>query len=158
MDIKAAAAQVPAEGPGAITAHDPDAGMREQPSVDVSGIPGGQDTDDLMHVPQVSTVAPGQVTMGARRRGRGPRLYHSSPRCGQLQRGPTVMVAVRMAASALATWAALIVLLVAPAPLPEQWRYYIYSPASVGLWMFAMFVAPIVVCAVKWPWIKSGGR
>jgi hypothetical protein len=132
--------------------------MREQPSVNVSGIPGGQDTDDFMYVPQVSTVAPGQVTMGARRPSRGPRLYHSSPRCGQLQRGPTVMVAVRMAASALATWAALIVLLLAPAPLPEQWRYYIYSPASVGLWMFAMFVAPIVVCAVKWPWIKSGGR
>ena len=64
------------------------------------------------------------------------------------------MVAVRMAASVLVTWAALI----APGPLPEQWRSYIYSPASVGLWLLAMLVAPVVVCAVKWPWIKSGSR
>ncbi|WP_328890736.1 hypothetical protein [Streptomyces sp. NBC_00316] len=68
------------------------------------------------------------------------------------------MVAVRMVASALVTWAALIVLLLAPSPLPEQWRYYIYSPASVGLWMLAMLVAPVVVCTVKWRWIKSGSR
>lgn len=68
------------------------------------------------------------------------------------------MVAVRMAASVLVTWAALIVLLLAPGPLPEQWRSYIYSPASVGLWLLAMLVAPVVVCAVKWPWIKSGSR
>ncbi|MGW0719738.1 hypothetical protein ACWD3K_34035 [Streptomyces sp. NPDC002778] len=61
-----------------------------------------------------------------------------------------------MAAAVLVTWAALIALLLAPSPLPELWRYYIYSPASVGLWLLAMLVAPIVVCAVKWPWIKSG--
>lgn len=60
--------------------------------------------------------------------------------------------------SVLVTWAVLIVLLLAPSPLPEQWRYYIYSPASVGLWMLAMLVAPVVVCFVKWPWIKSGSR
>lgn len=68
------------------------------------------------------------------------------------------MAAVRLAAAVLVTWVALIVLLVAPSALPEQWRYYIYSPASVGLWMLVMLVAPIVVCAVKWPWIKSGSR
>lgn len=45
----------------------------------------------------------------------------------------------------------------AVAPLPEPWRHYIYSPASVGLWLLAMLVAPVVVCTVKWPWIKSGG-
>ncbi|MFJ1969259.1 hypothetical protein ACIO93_11380 [Streptomyces sp. NPDC087903] len=63
-----------------------------------------------------------------------------------------------MVVSVLATWAALIVLLLAPAALPEPWQYYIYSPASVGLWMLTMLLAPVVVCAVKWPWIKSGGR
>jgi hypothetical protein len=68
------------------------------------------------------------------------------------------MAAVRLAATVLITWGALIVLLLAPSPLPEQWRFYIYSPASVGLWMLAMLVAPVVVCTVKWPWITSGGR
>lgn len=68
------------------------------------------------------------------------------------------MVAARMVVSVLVTWAALIVLLLAPAALPEPWQYYIYSPASVGLWMLTMLLAPVVVCAVKWPWIKSGGR
>ncbi|MCX4885582.1 MULTISPECIES: hypothetical protein [unclassified Streptomyces] len=67
------------------------------------------------------------------------------------------MVAVRMAVAVLVTWAALIVLLLAPSPLPEHWRYYIYSPAGVGLWMLAMLVAPGVVCFAKWPWIRSGG-
>lgn len=67
------------------------------------------------------------------------------------------MAAARMGAAVLATWAALIALLLAPAPLPEQWRHYIYSPASVGLWLLAMLVAPVVVCTVKWPWIKPGG-
>ncbi|MBD9724307.1 hypothetical protein [Streptomyces caniscabiei] len=66
------------------------------------------------------------------------------------------MAAARMAAAVLVTWAALITLLLAPSPLPEHGRYYIYSPASVGLWWLAMFVAPVVVCIVKWPWIKSG--
>jgi hypothetical protein len=68
------------------------------------------------------------------------------------------MAAARMAAAVLVTWAALIALLLAPSPLPEQWHHYIYSPASVGLWLLAMLVAPVVVCTVKWPWIKSGGR
>lgn len=68
------------------------------------------------------------------------------------------MVAVRMAASVLVTWTMLIVLLLAPSALPEEWQYYIYSPASVGLWMLTMLVVPVVVCTVKWPWIKSGSR
>ncbi|MEV5533085.1 hypothetical protein [Streptomyces prunicolor] len=68
------------------------------------------------------------------------------------------MVAVRMVASVLATWGVLIVLLLAPAALPEPWQYYIYSPASVGLWMLTVLVAPVVVCTVKWPWISSRSR
>lgn len=68
------------------------------------------------------------------------------------------MIAARMAAAVLVTWTALIVLLLAPSPLPEHWRYYIYSPASVGLWLLAMVVAPVVVCIAKWRWIKSGDR
>ncbi|MEV4943059.1 hypothetical protein [Streptomyces zaomyceticus] len=71
--------------------------------------------------------------------------------------GPIEMTA-RMAAAVLATWATLILLLLAPSPLPEHWRYCIYSPASVGLWLLTMLAAPVVVCIVKWPWIKSGGR
>ncbi|WP_406452073.1 hypothetical protein OH768_09725 [Streptomyces sp. NBC_01622] len=67
------------------------------------------------------------------------------------------MTAVRMLASVLATWVALTVLVLAPATLPEGWQYYIYSPAGVGLWMLAMLVAPVVVCFVRWPWIRSGG-
>ncbi|MFF5393294.1 hypothetical protein ACFY5H_34155 [Streptomyces sp. NPDC013012] len=63
-----------------------------------------------------------------------------------------------MAAAVLATWAMLILLLLAPSLLPEHWRYYIYSPASMGLWLLAVLVAPVVVCVVKGPWIKSGGR
>ncbi|MEU0102009.1 hypothetical protein [Streptomyces sp. NPDC006267] len=58
----------------------------------------------------------------------------------------------------LVIWVVLIVLLLAPSALPVQWHYYIYSPASVGLWALAMLVAPPVVCAVKWRWIKSGSR
>ncbi len=66
------------------------------------------------------------------------------------------MVAVRMVASVLVTWVTLTVLLLAPSALPEGLQYYIYSPASVGLWMLAMVVAPVVVCTVKWRWISSG--
>jgi hypothetical protein len=66
------------------------------------------------------------------------------------------MTAVRTAAAVLATWVVLFVLLLAPSLLPERWQYYVYSPASVGLWLLAMLVAPFVVCFVKWPWIRSG--
>ncbi|MEV0741975.1 hypothetical protein AB0I51_39935 [Streptomyces sp. NPDC050549] len=62
-----------------------------------------------------------------------------------------------MAASVLATWVALLVLLLAPAALPEHWQYYVRSPAGVGLWMLAVLVAPVVVRFVKWPWIRSAG-
>ncbi|MFD5049957.1 hypothetical protein [Streptomyces tendae] len=71
---------------------------------------------------------------------------------------PIEMTAARMAAAVLATWAALILLLLAPSLLPEHWHYYIYSPATVGLWLLALLVAPVMVCIVKWPWIKSGGK
>ncbi|MGW2839934.1 hypothetical protein ACWCWD_19325 [Streptomyces sp. NPDC001493] len=68
------------------------------------------------------------------------------------------MTCVRLAVSVLATWGVLIVLVLAPAALPESWQYYIYSPASVGLWMLAMFAAPVAVCIVTWPWIRSGRK
>ncbi|OEJ35347.1 hypothetical protein BGK67_00180 [Streptomyces subrutilus] len=63
-----------------------------------------------------------------------------------------------MAVAVLSTWGVLIVVLLAPSPLPEQWRYYIYSPASVGLWMFSMLVVPVLVCVIKWEWIKKGNE
>ncbi|MYX36715.1 hypothetical protein [Streptomyces sp. BoleA5] len=68
------------------------------------------------------------------------------------------MLAIRMAATVLATWLALIVSLIAPSLLPQRWQWYIYSPASVGLWMLTMVVAPFVVCIFAWRWIKSGGK
>ncbi|WP_239015315.1 hypothetical protein [Streptomyces sp. CdTB01] len=68
------------------------------------------------------------------------------------------MTAVRMVAAVLATWVTLIVLLLAPSLLPDRWQYYIYSPASVGLWMLTMLVAPFVVCAAAWRWIRTGTR
>ncbi|GAA2275672.1 hypothetical protein GCM10010145_38340 [Streptomyces ruber] len=68
------------------------------------------------------------------------------------------MAALRMAAAVMVIWAVLVLLLLAPSLLPEHWHYYIYSPASVGLWMLAMLVAPVVVCAVAWRRIKSGGK
>lgn len=68
------------------------------------------------------------------------------------------MTAVRMAAAVLITWGVLIALLLAPSLLPDHWQYYVYSPASVGLWLLAMLVAPAVVCFLGWPWIRSGRR
>ncbi|SNT33859.1 hypothetical protein [Actinacidiphila glaucinigra] len=68
------------------------------------------------------------------------------------------MLAVRMAATVLATWLCLIVALIAPSLLPQRWQWYIYSPASVGLWMLTMVVAPFVVCIFVWRWIKAGGK
>lgn len=72
--------------------------------------------------------------------------------------GASGMPVIRLMAAVLGTWAALVVLFVAPSVLPEQWRYYIYSPASAGLWMLTMLVAPFVVCAFTWRWIMTGSR
>ncbi|MFD9791413.1 hypothetical protein ACFWXK_10725 [Streptomyces sp. NPDC059070] len=58
----------------------------------------------------------------------------------------------------LVTWGILIVLLLAPAPLPETWRYRIYSPASVGLWFLAMLLTPFVTVYLRWPWIRNPRR
>ncbi|MFD8302965.1 hypothetical protein ACFV29_11535 [Streptomyces sp. NPDC059690] len=56
-----------------------------------------------------------------------------------------------------ATWLALTLLFVAPAPLPERWLYVIYSPAGVGLRTPTMLGAPFVVCTLARPWTRSGG-
>ncbi|MFE6365926.1 hypothetical protein ACFVP3_38935 [Streptomyces sp. NPDC057806] len=67
------------------------------------------------------------------------------------------MVVARIAAVTWAVWGVLVVLLLAPSLLPVAWHYYMYSPASVGLWMLSMLISPFVVCVVKWEWIKEGG-
>ncbi|MFE5208906.1 hypothetical protein [Streptomyces sp. NPDC056600] len=68
------------------------------------------------------------------------------------------MTVVRAAAVVLLTWVVLFLLLVAPSLLPPRWQYYVYSPASVGLWMLSLLVAPFVTCAFAWRWIRSGRR
>ncbi|WP_327269461.1 hypothetical protein OG233_20495 [Streptomyces sp. NBC_01218] len=68
------------------------------------------------------------------------------------------MTAVRLVAAVVITWGALVVLLLAPSALPASWQYYVYSPASVGLWILTMLVAPVVACFVTWPWIRSGRK
>ncbi|MGW4019872.1 hypothetical protein [Streptomyces sp. NPDC005009] len=68
------------------------------------------------------------------------------------------MTVVRVAATVLGAWTALVLLLLAPSLLPERWHHYVYSPASVGLWMLTMLVAPVVACTVAWRWIRTGGR
>ncbi|MFF2026189.1 hypothetical protein ACFVW2_30890 [Streptomyces sp. NPDC058171] len=69
------------------------------------------------------------------------------------------MTALRLVTTVLITWVVLIVLLVAPsALLPQRWHYYIYSPASVGLWLLTALVAPFVVCVAYWPWIRPSSR
>ncbi len=69
------------------------------------------------------------------------------------------MVAVRLVITWIATWVALIALLFAPTlVLPDQWGYYVYSPASVGLWMLSMLIGPLVAAAAGWPWIRHGVR
>jgi hypothetical protein len=68
------------------------------------------------------------------------------------------MVAVRMTVTVLVALAVLIVLLLAPSLLPAGWQYYVYLPASVGLWMSTTLIAPFVACAAKREWIKTGGK
>ncbi|CAM5649131.1 hypothetical protein GCM10010329_09970 [Streptomyces spiroverticillatus] len=67
-------------------------------------------------------------------------------------------MAARVAGLTLGVWGVLLVLLLVPLVLPTAWHYYIYSPASVGLWMISMVVTPAVACAYKWEWIRAGGK
>jgi hypothetical protein len=67
-----------------------------------------------------------------------------------------VDVAARAVITWMATWAGLMVLYVAPLLLPDQWDYYIYSPASVALWMLSMLGLPPVACACNFRWIRYG--
>ncbi|MFJ1926939.1 hypothetical protein G3I76_42105 [Streptomyces sp. SID11233] len=55
----------------------------------------------------------------------------------------------------LGTWVILLLAVALPGLLPARWQYYIYSPASVGLWMIAMIVAPILVCWKLRHWIRT---
>ncbi|MEV3871979.1 hypothetical protein [Streptomyces sp. NPDC049906] len=68
------------------------------------------------------------------------------------------MVLARMVVTVLVTWIVLVVMLLAPSALPLRWHYYVYSPASVGLWFLAVLVVPVVVCVLRWPWIRRGRR
>ncbi|MFD7179564.1 hypothetical protein ACFV90_05990 [Streptomyces sp. NPDC059904] len=54
------------------------------------------------------------------------------------------------------TWVVLTALFLAPSALPASWQYYIYSPASVGLWMLAMLCGPVIAVFLKWNWIRHG--
>lgn len=64
----------------------------------------------------------------------------------------------RLAGAVAATWAVLLVALLAPSLLPVAWHSVTYSPASVGLWAFTALVAPFVVRVVRWEWIRHGRR
>ncbi|MFF2147086.1 hypothetical protein [Kitasatospora sp. NPDC058190] len=65
---------------------------------------------------------------------------------------------VRAVSTWMAAWAALIALFLLPLVLPDRWQYYIYSPASVALWMLSMLVGPVVTCVVARRWIRIGVR
>ncbi|MFE0509132.1 hypothetical protein [Streptomyces sp. NPDC058964] len=67
-----------------------------------------------------------------------------------------LLTAGRAVCAVIATWLVLVVLLFLPCLFPTRWMYYIYSPASVGLWMLAMAVAPVAVLIVKREWIRKG--
>ncbi|MEV6701720.1 hypothetical protein AB0M68_31965 [Streptomyces sp. NPDC051453] len=66
------------------------------------------------------------------------------------------MTAARMIIVVAVTWGALTVLFLAPSALPATWQYYIYSPASVGLWLLAMLFGPVITVFLKWNWIRHG--
>ncbi|MCX5434994.1 MULTISPECIES: hypothetical protein [unclassified Streptomyces] len=66
------------------------------------------------------------------------------------------MTAARMIIVVAVTWVALTVLFLAPSALPTTWQYYIYSPASVGLWLLAMLFGPVITVFLKWNWIRHG--
>ncbi|GAA3014560.1 hypothetical protein [Kitasatospora sp. NPDC006786] len=67
-------------------------------------------------------------------------------------------VAARAVITVLTTWATLVALLLLPTLLPNRWQYYIYSPASVALWMLSMLVGPALACAGNRQWIRNGVR
>ncbi|MFD7453139.1 hypothetical protein [Kitasatospora sp. NPDC059827] len=56
----------------------------------------------------------------------------------------------------MATWGALVTLLLLPLLLPDRWHYYIYSPASEGLWMLSVLVGPFAAGGVGRRWIRTG--
>ncbi|MFF2078818.1 hypothetical protein ACFVXG_29210 [Kitasatospora sp. NPDC058162] len=65
-------------------------------------------------------------------------------------------VVARAVITWMATWGALTTLFLLPVLLPDGWQYYIYSPASVGLWMLSMLVGPFVAGGVSRRWIRTG--
>ncbi|MEU0599846.1 hypothetical protein ABZ484_16595 [Streptomyces sp. NPDC006393] len=67
-------------------------------------------------------------------------------------------VAARAAGVVFATWAALVAALLLPALLPADWQYYVYSPASVGLWMLSVLVVPVFTCVAARRWIVTGRK
>ncbi|MFC5786017.1 hypothetical protein OHU25_08820 [Streptomyces sp. NBC_00117] len=66
------------------------------------------------------------------------------------------MTAVRMIIVVAVTWVVLTALVLAPSALPASWQYYVYSPASVGLWVLAMLFGPVITVLLKWNWIRHG--
>lgn len=67
-------------------------------------------------------------------------------------------VVARVVITWIATWLTLLALFFLPLALPNRWQYYIYSPASVGLWMLSKLGGPVVACAVNRRWIRCGVR
>jgi hypothetical protein len=63
--------------------------------------------------------------------------------------------AARVIAVVVSTWFALCTLVLLPALLPDRFQYYIYSPASVGLWMVSLLMVPLLACIVLRKWIAG---
>ncbi|MFE4256243.1 MULTISPECIES: hypothetical protein [unclassified Streptomyces] len=61
------------------------------------------------------------------------------------------MTAARMIIVVAVTWVVLTALVLAPSALPASWQYYIYSPASVCLWVLAMLFGPVITVFVNYP-------
>ncbi|WP_432180973.1 hypothetical protein [Streptomyces sp. NBC_00063] len=66
------------------------------------------------------------------------------------------MTVARMIIVVTSTWIVLTVLFLAPSALPATWQYYIYSPATVCLWLLAMMSGPVILVVRKWSWIRRG--
>ncbi|GAA1223000.1 hypothetical protein GCM10009646_07960 [Streptomyces aureus] len=73
-----------------------------------------------------------------------------------LAEGEGDVTAVRMIIVVAVTWVVLTALVLAPSALPASWQYYVYSPASVGLWVLAMLFGPVITVLLKWNWIRHG--